>query len=84
MLGSIIGAEGLVTRVGKVVAIAELELVSRRGEVTAVVGLNGVGKTTSVGTIATLVRHDRGGLRMAGIERVRRIIRQHDSASTFH
>jgi ABC-2 type transport system ATP-binding protein len=50
-----------------------------------VLGLNGgAGQTTFVRTIATLVRPDSGRLRVAGIERVRQIIRQHDSASTSH
>jgi ABC-type multidrug transport system ATPase subunit len=59
MPGSIIKAHGLAKRFDNVEALAELELVARSGEVTAVLGLNGgAGNTTFVRTIATLVRPD--------------------------
>src|SRR5206468_2700151 len=76
----ILEAEGLVKRFGTVQALAGLDLVARRGDVTAVLGPNGAGKTTFVRAIATLVRPDAGTLRVAGIdagrhpERVRRVI----------
>jgi ABC-type polysaccharide/polyol phosphate transport system ATPase subunit len=47
-------------------APAGLDLVAHGGEVTAVLGPNGGGKTTFVRTIATLVRPGAGTLRVAG------------------
>jgi ABC-2 type transport system ATP-binding protein len=69
---SIIEAEGLVKRFGKVEALAGLDLVAHTGQVTAVLGPNGAGKTTFVRTIATLIRPDAGTLRVAGIDVGRR------------
>ena len=80
MTESIIEAEGLVKRFGKVEALAGLSLTARRGQVTAVLGPNGAGKTTFVRALATLIRPDSGNLRVAGIDvarhpaRVRQII----------
>lgn len=80
MNGPIIEAEGLTKRFGKVEALNGLDLVARRGQVTAVLGPNGAGKTTFVRSVATLLRPDAGRLRVAGIdvsghpEQVRRII----------
>jgi ABC-2 type transport system ATP-binding protein len=77
---SIIEAEGLVKRFGKVEALAGLDLVAHTGQVTAVLGPNGAGKTTFVRTIATLIRPDAGSVRVAGLdvdrdpERVRQVI----------
>lgn len=48
MADSIIEAEGLVKRFGKVKALAGLDLVAHTGQVTAVLGPNGAGKTTFV------------------------------------
>lgn len=76
----IIEAEGVRKRFGKVEALAGLDLVTHRGQVTAVLGPNGAGKTTLVRAVATLLRPDGGRLYVAGIdvsrhpERVRRII----------
>jgi len=69
---SIIEAEGLVKRFGKVVALAGLDLTARTGQVTAVLGPNGAGKTTFVRAIATLLRPDAGRLMVAGIDVARR------------
>jgi ABC-2 type transport system ATP-binding protein len=76
----IVEAAGLVKRFGAVEALSGVDLVARRGEVTAVLGPNGAGKTTFVRAIATLVRPDAGALRVGGVdavrqpERVRRLI----------
>jgi ABC-2 type transport system ATP-binding protein len=77
---SIIEAEGLVKRFGKVEALTGLSLTARSGQVTAVLGPNGAGKTTFVRALATLLRPDAGKLWVAGIdvarspERVRQVI----------
>jgi ABC-2 type transport system ATP-binding protein len=69
---SIIEAEGLVKRFGKVEALAGLNLTARGGQVTAVLGPNGAGKTTFVRAVATLLRPDAGKLWVAGIDVARR------------
>ena len=80
MTESIIEADGVVKRFGKVTALAGLDLVARSGQVTAVLGPNGAGKTTFVRAVASLIRTDAGTLRVAGIdvdrhpERVRQVI----------
>jgi ABC-2 type transport system ATP-binding protein len=77
---SIIEAEGVVKRFGKVEALAGLDLVANSGQVTAVLGPNGAGKTTFVRMVATLIRPDAGTLRIAGVnvdrhpEQVRQVI----------
>ncbi|MGH3240393.1 MAG: ATP-binding cassette domain-containing protein, partial [Spirillospora sp.] len=71
MTEPIIEAEGLVKRFGKVEALAGLDLVARRGQVTAVLGPNGAGKTTFVRAVATLTRPDAGRLRVGGVDVVR-------------
>jgi ABC-2 type transport system ATP-binding protein len=65
-LAPTIEAKGLVKRFGKTVALDGLDLVAQTGQVVAVLGPNGAGKTTFVRAIATLIRPDRGSLRVAG------------------
>src|SRR3954447_740731 len=79
-MAPIIEAHGVTKRFGDVDALAGLDLVAESGHVTALLGPNGAGKTTFVGAVATLVRPDRGELRVAGIDvvaqprEVRRVI----------
>src|SRR6266496_518888 len=61
-----IEAVGLRKRFGKTVALDGLDLVAEPGQVLAVLGPNGAGKTTFVRIVATLLRPDRGELRVAG------------------
>src|SRR5918992_756844 len=76
----VVEARGLVKRFGEVEALAGLDLVAGSGRVTALLGPNGAGKTTFISAVATLLRPDRGELRIAGIDamsephRVRRVI----------
>jgi len=78
--GLAIEARGVVKRFRKVEALSGLDLVARRGEVTAVLGPNGAGKTTFVRAIATLIRPQAGTLRVHGVDvvaqpgKVRRMI----------
>lgn len=51
---------------GDVVAIEEIDLVAASGQVTALVGPNGAGKTTLLLILATLLKPDRGEIRVAG------------------
>lgn len=68
MTEPIIAAEAITKRFGDVDALAGLDLVAERGQVTAVLGPNGAGKTTLVRAVATLLRPDSGTLRVAGID----------------
>jgi daunorubicin resistance ABC transporter ATP-binding subunit len=76
----IIEAQGLSKRFGSVRALDALDFVAESGHVTALLGPNGAGKTTFVSAVATLLRPDSGGLRVAGIDaiaeprRVRQVI----------
>ena len=60
----VIDAVGVTKRFGKVQALAGLDLVVPSGEVVALLGPNGAGKTTFVRTLATLLRPDRGVVRV--------------------
>lgn len=64
----IVEARGLTKRFGKVEALAGLDLVAESGQVTAVLGANGAGKTTFVSAVATLLRLDGGELRVGGLD----------------
>ncbi len=64
----IVEARGLTKRFGEVEALAGLDLVAHSGRVTALLGPNGAGKTTFISAVATLLRPDRGELRVAGID----------------
>ncbi len=61
-----IEAHGLTKQYGKTKALDGLDLIARRGQVTAVLGPNGAGKTTFVRMVATLLRADEGTLLVAG------------------
>jgi ABC-2 type transport system ATP-binding protein len=68
----IIEAEAVGKRFGNVQALDGLDITASSGQVLAVLGPNGAGKTTFVRALATLVRPDRGSLRVAGIDAVAR------------
>jgi ABC-2 type transport system ATP-binding protein len=80
MTTPIIEAQGLTKSYGEVQALTGLDLTAQPGQVVAVLGPNGAGKTTFVSTVATLLRPDRGSLRVGGVDvlrdprQVRRII----------
>jgi ABC-2 type transport system ATP-binding protein len=61
-----IEARNLTKRYGKTIALDGLDLIARRGQVTAVLGPNGAGKTTFVRLVATLQRPDEGTLLVSG------------------
>ncbi|MFD6971184.1 ATP-binding cassette domain-containing protein [Streptomyces sp. NPDC059949] len=61
-----ISAEGVHKRYGDKPALAGLDLEVARGTVHAVLGPNGAGKTTAVRIMSTLLRHDKGVVRVAG------------------
>jgi ABC-2 type transport system ATP-binding protein len=68
---AVVDARGVTKRFGKVQALTGLDLVIEPGEVVALLGPNGAGKTTLVHTLATLLRPDRGTVRVGGHDVVR-------------
>ena len=67
-MSMLIEAAGLTKSFGDTVALDSLDLITDTGSVVALLGPNGAGKTTFVRSLATLVRPDRGTLRVAGID----------------
>ena len=67
-MAPIIEAHGLTKRFKTTEALAGLDLVAERGQVTAVLGPNGAGKTTFIRMVATLLQPDAGTLTVAGID----------------
>ncbi len=67
-MAPIVEALGLTKRFGTTQALAGLDLVAERGQVTAVLGPNGAGKTTFIRMVATLLRPDEGSLVVAGLD----------------
>ena len=63
-----IEATGLVKRFGKTTALAGVDLAVRQGRVLGVLGPNGVGKTTAVRILATLLRPDGGQASVCGFD----------------
>ncbi|WP_040800371.1 daunorubicin resistance protein DrrA family ABC transporter ATP-binding protein [Nocardia higoensis] len=64
-------AEGLVKRYGRLVALDGLDLTVPEGTVTALLGPNGSGKTTTVRVLTTLLVPDAGRATVAGIDVLR-------------
>ena len=67
----IVEAHGLTKRFKTTDALAGLDLVAERGQVTAILGPNGAGKTTFIRMVATLLLPDAGSLSVAGIDALR-------------
>jgi ABC-2 type transport system ATP-binding protein len=65
---TVLEADGLTKRYGDVVALDGLDLRAESGELLAVLGRNGAGKTTFVNLLATLLRPDDGTLRVHGVD----------------
>jgi ABC-2 type transport system ATP-binding protein len=61
-------AAGLVKAFGKTRALDGLNLMMQPGGVMALLGPNGAGKTTFVNLVATLIRPDKGTLRVQGVD----------------
>ncbi len=62
----VIEAEGLTKRFGDTQALAGVDIAAERGSVLALLGPNGVGKTTAVRVLATLLQPDAGRARICG------------------
>jgi ABC-2 type transport system ATP-binding protein len=70
-MAPILEARGLTKRFKTTDALAGLDLVAERGQVTAILGPNGAGKTTLIRMVATLLLPDAGTLTVAGIDAIR-------------
>jgi ABC-2 type transport system ATP-binding protein len=68
---ALIEADGLSKRFGKVQALQGLDLTLPAGQAVAILGPNGAGKTTFIRMVATLLKPDRGILRVGGHDVVR-------------
>ncbi len=68
MSESVISVHGLTKRYGSTVAIADVSLDVRRGEIFGILGRNGAGKTTTVECLQGLRRADGGRLRVLGLD----------------
>ena len=62
----VLAAVGLAKRFGGVVALRGVDLALRQGEVHALIGANGAGKSTFVKVLAGVVRPDVGEIRIRG------------------
>jgi branched-chain amino acid transport system ATP-binding protein len=70
--GWLVQTRGLTKRFGGLVAVDDLPLVLRSGEVRGLIGPNGSGKTTTVNLLSGLYRADAGEIRLRG-ERIDRL-----------
>ncbi|MBV8150715.1 MAG: ABC transporter ATP-binding protein [Candidatus Eremiobacteraeota bacterium] len=62
---------GLVKRFGGVSAVSDLDMTVREGEIHALIGPNGSGKTTTINVISGIYRADGGSVRFRGEELTR-------------
>ncbi|RLG03458.1 MAG: hypothetical protein DRN60_01395, partial [Thaumarchaeota archaeon] len=65
---SLLGVRGLWKSYGETLAVADLSLSIRAGEIHGLLGPNGAGKTTVVKCIVGLLRPDRGEILVNGVE----------------
>jgi ABC-2 type transport system ATP-binding protein len=65
-------ANGLTKRFGEVLAVNDLDLEVRAGELFGLLGPNGAGKTTTINILTGLARPDAGTFSIAGIDCIRR------------
>src|SRR5690606_29314044 len=63
---AMIEVDDLTVRYGRTVALRDVNVRVRRGEIIGVVGPNGAGKTTLMKTIAGVMRPAAGQIRLAG------------------
>ena len=68
--GTCFGATGVYVRYGEIVALADVSLAVPRGQVTAVVGGDGAGKTSLLRCLAGAQRPDAGEVRRPGSQHV--------------
>lgn len=66
MLQSMVHIENLVKRYGDLTALNHLELDIREGEIFGLLGPNGSGKTTAISCLLSLLKYDRGEIKIFG------------------
>ncbi len=77
---SVLETQGLTRRFGELTAVDALTISVEAGEVFALLGANGAGKTVTLKMLATLLRPSAGNARVAGFDivhhaaQVRRVI----------
>lgn len=62
----VVSVEGLVKRYDKLVALDYLDLQVQEGEIFGLLGPNGSGKTTAINCILSLLRYDKGTIKIFG------------------
>lgn len=70
-----IEAEHLHKAFGNKIAVADVSFSARDGEITGLLGPNGAGKTTTLRMLYTLLRPDRGRIRVDGVDSVTQPLR---------
>ena len=68
MSGDMLEIRGLVKTFGGVKAVSDLDMTVRKGEIHALIGPNGSGKTTTLNVISGLYRANAGSVRFDGAE----------------
>src|SRR5262249_61242341 len=64
--GALLAVDGLVAGYGQIRILRGVDLVVRRGEVVALLGANGSGKSTALNTISGFIRPMAGRIRLDG------------------
>ena len=62
---SMVHIENLVKRYGDLTALNHLELDIREGEIFGLLGPNGSGKTTAISCLLSLLKYDRGEIKIS-------------------
>ena len=70
-MDSCIVMENVTKRYGRTVAVGELSLEVRRGEVLGLLGPNGAGKSTTIGMLSGLIRPSAGRISVFGLDLAR-------------
>ena len=66
MSENIVQIENLVKRYGDLVALDHLNLKIAEGEIFGLLGPNGSGKTTAINCMLSLLKYDKGAIRIFG------------------
>jgi branched-chain amino acid transport system ATP-binding protein len=72
----VLEVEGLTCRYGKVVAVRELSIAVRQGELVSLIGANGAGKSTTLKAISGLLAPSAGCIRFLGADITRASARE--------
>lgn len=64
----VVEARGLIRKYGDLVAVDDVDLIVREGEVYGLIGPNGCGKTTTIKLVCGLLRPNAGSVKILGME----------------